>query len=32
VGNRNLQVNIDNDMNIRDIFPFVGLENSDRER
>ena len=28
VGNGNLQVNIDNDMNIRDMFfPFVGLEN-----
>ena len=28
VGNGNLQVNIDNDLNIRDLFfPFVGLEN-----
>ena len=28
VGNGNLQVNVDNDMNIRDMFfPFVGLEN-----
>jgi oligosaccharide amylase len=28
VGNGNLQVNIDNDMNIRDMFfPFVGMEN-----
>ena len=28
VGNGNLQVNIDKDMNIRDMFfPFVGLEN-----
>jgi GH15 family glucan-1,4-alpha-glucosidase len=29
VGNGNLQVNIDNDMNIRDLFfPLVGLENN----
>ena len=28
VGNGNLQVNIDNDLNIRDMyFPFVGMEN-----